>query len=45
MLNDAGEMFDQSARIFQEGFHRVLKRAGFPMIERDRREAGGETRA
>jgi integrase len=35
--NDAGEMFDQSARIFQEGFHRVLKHAGFPMIERDRK--------
>jgi len=35
--NDAGEMFDQSARVFQEGFHRVLKRAGFPMIERDRK--------
>jgi integrase len=33
--NDAGEMFDQSARIFQESFHRVLKRAGFAMIERD----------
>jgi integrase len=35
--NDAGEMFDRSARILQEGFHRVLKRAGFPMIERDRK--------
>jgi integrase len=33
--NDAGEMFDQSARVFQENLQRVLKRAGFPMIERD----------
>lgn len=36
--NDAGAMFDQSARIFQEGFHRVLKRARFPMIERGGKE-------
>ncbi len=28
-------MFDRSARVFQETLHRVLKRAGFPMIERE----------
>ncbi|HTQ07281.1 MAG TPA: tyrosine-type recombinase/integrase, partial [Polyangiaceae bacterium] len=33
--NEANQMLDQSARIFQETFHRVLKRAAFPMIERD----------
>lgn len=32
--NEAGEMFHRSGRIFQEVFHRVLKIAGFPTIER-----------
>jgi integrase len=32
--NEAGEMFDRSARVFQETFHRVLKRAALPEIER-----------
>lgn len=33
--NEAGSLLDQSARLFQEIFHRVLKRAAFPTIERE----------
>jgi integrase len=36
--NEVGEMFDRSARVFQEAFHRVLKRAAFPKIERGGKE-------
>jgi integrase len=37
--NRHGGMLGPSARIFQEIFHRVLKRAEFPMVLRGRREA------
>ena len=33
--NIAGNMFDKSARIFQEALHRTLKAAGLPEVERN----------
>lgn len=33
--NEAGKMHQESARIFQEIFHRVLDRAKFPKVERN----------